>query len=46
MSPRKYHGDDSWEIIGGMLMAIVQFIFAMIALVFVGVREMISRLRR
>lgn len=43
---KQYHGDDTIEVIGGLFVAVFQFVLAIVALIFVGAREIIRRVRR
>lgn len=46
MSPRQYHGDDTILVVGGLFVALFQFAWSLLALAFLGVRELVRYLRR
>lgn len=46
MAPKQYHGDDTILVVGGLFVALFQFAWAILGLVFVGIRGLARYFRR
>lgn len=46
MAPKQYHGDDTIPVVGGLFVALFQFAWAILSLVYVGIRELVRYIRR